>query len=324
MKINWGVLGTASIARGCTIPGMLMAEHCNLYAIAGRSEAKAKAFAEEFGFEKYYEGYDRLLEDEKVDAVYVPLPNDIHKEWVIKALRAGKHILCEKPLAMNANEAKEMYAVAKECGKILMEAYAYLHTPYVAALKDIVKSGTIGNVKYIESAFVTQGYHEDFRLYKEKGGGAVYDLGCYCTTMILSLIDSEITYVKGDAEFSDLGVDLQSAVIMGFENGTRASFNVGMILGKDSNARFDRLYICGDKGYVKSDVEYNQQGELSFTVVSEGVKEIKTVSVSQNYALEVENLCLSILGEETPLVTPEFSIKNSELLGRILKEIGYY
>ena len=109
-KINWGILGTASVAGWGTIPGMKQAEHCNLYAIAGRSKEKADMYKEKYGFEVSYGSYDELIRDEKVQAIYVPLPNDLHKPWVIAALKAGKHVLCEKPIAMNAAETREMFA----------------------------------------------------------------------------------------------------------------------------------------------------------------------------------------------------------------------
>ena len=212
-KIKWGILGTANIARYATIPGMKKAEHCELYAIAGRSLEKVQAFKNEYGFEKAYGSYDELIADSAVQAVYIPLPNNLHLKWVKAALQNGKHVLCEKPLALNANEAKEMFEVAKANGVYLMEAYAYLHSPYVQSLKDDIASGVIGEVDYIESAFITQGYKEDFRLHKEFGGGALYDLGCYCTTMILSLIDSEPDFVKAVAEFSDQAVDVNTAAL---------------------------------------------------------------------------------------------------------------
>lgn len=322
-KVKWGVLGTAKIAKGCTIPGMKQAESCELYAIAGRSLEKAESFRREFGFAKAYGSYEELISDKEVQAVYIPLPNDLHLKWVKAALKAGKHVLCEKPLALNAKEAEEMYRTARECGVILMEAYAYLHSPYVESLKQDVKSGLIGEVDYIESAFITQGYQEDFRLHKEFGGGAMYDLGCYCTTMILSLIDSEPDFVKANAEFSDLGVDLATAALIRFKNGVRASFNVGMILGINSNSRFDRLYIHGTKGSIRSEVEYNQEGQVSYRIyTADGVTE-KTVSIPQNYALEIEQLSRCILYGEKPHVTEKFSIKNAELIDCVLKEIGY-
>ena len=322
-KIKWGVLGTANIAKGCTIPGMKLAEECELYAIAGRSIEKADSFRREFGFEKAYGSYDELIADREVRAVYIPLPNNLHLKWVRAALQAGKHVLCEKPLALNAGEAREMFKIAEENGVYLMEAYAYLHSPYVESLKTEIAAGTIGDVDYIETAFVTQGYKEDFRLHKELGGGAMYDLGCYCTTMILSLIDSEPESVKAVAEFTDLGVDALTSGIIRFRNGARAAFDVGMVLGENTNSRYDRLYIHGTGGSIRSEVEYNRQGDVSYRIFSGGKVTEKKISIPQNYALEIAQLSRCIAGEEKPHITPEFSLKNAELIDKVLREIGY-
>ena len=322
-KVKWGILGTANIARWAAIPGMQQAEHSELYAIAGRSAEKAAHFAESFGFGKSYGSYDELIADPEVQAVYIPLPNDLHLKWVLAALKAGKHVLCEKPLALNAADAKEMFRTAEACGVYLMEAYAYLHSPYVEQLKQDVRSGIIGEVDYLETAFISQGYREDFRLHREFGGGAMYDLGCYCTTMMLSLIDSEPEFVKAVAEYTDLGVDANTAGIIRFANGVRASFNVGMTLGANSNARYDRLYIHGTKGSIRSEVEYNQAGNLTWRILTaEGTLE-RTVYAPQNYSLEIEQLNRCILFGEKPHITPEFSLRNAELIDRVLKEIGY-
>ena len=322
-QVKWGVLGTANIAKGCTIPGMKLAENCELYAIAGRSMEKAEAFRAEFGFKKAYGSYEDLLNDTEVQAVYIPLPNHLHLKWVKAALEKGKHVLCEKPLALNAKEAQEMFSAAEKNGVLLMEAYAYLHSPYIQSLKKDISDGLIGEIDYIETAFITQGYKEDIRLHKDMGGGAMYDLGCYCTTLILSLIDQSPCFVKADAEFSDLGVDLMTAGIIRFDNGTRAAFNVGMVLGENSNSRFDRLYIHGTKGSLRSEVEYNQQGEASYRLFTDsGIIERK-LSLPQNYSLEISQLGRCILSSEKPHITPEFSIKNAVLMDTILSEIGY-
>ncbi len=322
-KVKWGVLGTANIARWCTIPGMKKAEHCELYAIAGRKIEKAQVYAADFGFAKAYGSYDELLADEEVQAVYIPLPNDLHKPWVTKALQTGKHVLCEKPLALDAEEAREMYETARENGVILMEAYAYLHSPYVESLVNDVKSGVIGDVDFIDTAFVTQGYKEDFRLHKEHGGGAMYDLGCYCTTMILSLIDSDVSMVKASAEFTELGVDMLTTAQMKFENGARASFTVGMNLGVGTNSRFDRLYIHGSKGTIRSDVEYNQEGTLHYEIRTADGRIEREVFVPQNYSLELEQLNRCILEGEKPHISEAFSVKNAVLIDRVLRGIGY-
>ena len=322
-KVNWGVLGTARIAKGCTIPGMQKAANANLYAIAGRDAEKVKAYQEEFGFEKGYVGYDNLLADENVQAVYIPLTNDLHKEWVIKALRAHKHVLCEKPMALNAADAREMFAVAKENGVLLMEAFAYLHGDYMKSLKQDVKSGVIGDVVYIDTAFVTQGYKTDFRLKKSLGGGMLYDLGCYCTTMILSLVDSDIEYARSVAEKTEEGVDALAASIVKFKNGARASFDVGMILGTESNARYDRLFIHGTKGDIKSEAEYNGAGELSYRIKVNGQESVKKLTVPQNYSLEITQLGNCILNGEKPYVSEAFSVKNAELLDMLLESIDF-
>ena len=323
MSVKWGVLGTANIARGCTIPGMKLAENCELYAIAGRSEEKVEKYRAEFGFEKGYVGYDKLLEDPDIQAVYIPLPNHMHKEWVIKALKAGKNVLCEKPLALNAEDAREMFAVAGENNVILMEAYAYLHSPYVAALKEDISGGVIGDVLFVDAAFYTQYYTDDIRMYKEMGGGAVYDLGCYCSTLILSLVDSEVDTMMAQAEFNEYGADVLASALLKFRNGVRAAFNVGMNLGVESNARKDRLYVHGTKGVIDSPVEFNQAGELSYTITAGGKTTVRTVSAPQNYSLEVAQLGRCIESGEKPFVTEEFTVKNAELLDAVLGQIGY-
>ena len=322
-KVKWGVLGTANVAAWGTIPGMKQAESCELYAIAGRSLEKAENYKERFGFEKAYGSYDELLQDKEVQAIYVPLPNNLHLPWVKKALEAGKNVLCEKPVALNADEVREMYQTAKENNVLLMEAYAYLHSPYVQSLKKDIDSGIIGEVDYIDTAFVTQGYKEDIRLYKDLGGGAMYDLGCYCTTMILTLTDSEPDMVLADAEFSDKGVDIFTAGLIRFKNGVRASFNVGMMLGENTNARYDRLYIHGTKGYIRSETEYNQEGAVSYKIYTEeGVIE-REIQVPNNYGLETEQFRRCVAEGETPYVTPEFTLRNAELIDSVLKKIGY-
>lgn len=323
-KVKWGVLGTANIAKGCTIPGMQQVDNCELYAIAGRDINKALKFKDDFGFQKAYGSYEELIEDSEVQAIYIPLPNGLHLKWVKEALQHKKHVICEKPLALNASAARDMFETAKANGVILMEAYAYLHSPYIKSLKADIDSGLIGDIDYIESEFLTQGYSEDIRLYKDQGGGAMYDLGCYCTTMILSLIDSTPTSVIANARYTELGVDELTNAIIKFKNGVNATFTVGMILGKDSGSRFDKLYIHGSKGAIRSDVEFNQSGELSYKIYLD--KEIieRKISVPQNYSLEIAQLNSCILNGEPQHITPDFSIKNAELMDEVFCKIGYY
>ena len=323
-KINWGVLGTAGIARGQTIPGMLQAENCNLYAVAGRSKEKAQAFQKEFSFEKAYDSYDVLLSDPQVEAVYIPLPNELHYEWTMKAMQAGKHVLCEKPLAPMPEQVERLYAAAEEYGVVLMEAFAYLHSPYMQALKEDLANSVIGDVLYLESTFITSDYNiQNIRMRKETFGGSVYDLGCYCTTMALWLLGQEPEKVQAIAEFSDQGIDTLTTTLLTFPNGAKAQLTSGMILATDKDYRIDRLRIHGTKGSIRSDVRFNQEGQLQYIVWTEAGETVKTVFAPQNYRLEVEQLGRCIQNGEKIHVSKEFSLANSRLLRTILEKIGY-
>ena len=328
LPVRWGVLGTAGIAAGCTIPGMQQAKNCELYAIAGRSMEKAEAFRERFGFQKAYQGYDALLADPAVEAVYIPLPNNLHCEWAVKALQAKKHVLCEKPAAMNESELRRMFHAAKENGVIFTEAFAYLHSPFIAKLKQIIADGEIGRIDYIDTAFLTQDYTDNIRLHKEQGGGGIYDVGCYCTSMILSLISAPVQYVRADAELDSTGTDRLASVLLGFADGTRASFHAGMVLGKDTCDRYDRLFIHGTKGYIRSAAEYNGEGALSFDITvknaqGERITRTETVFSGSCYCAELEQMSACIRGTDTPRITEEFSVRNMRLLDRILDAAGY-
>ena len=323
-KIKWGVLGTAGIADGCTIPGMMQAENCERYAIAGRDPEKTKAFQDKFGFEKTYGSYEELLADPQVEAVYVPLPNALHHEWTIKALQAKKHVLCEKPLAPTAEQCEEMIQAAKDNGVYLMEAFAYLHSPIVQAIKAELDGGVIGEVRYMESAFLTSDYDiSNIRMRKETYGGCLYDLGCYCTSQILWMFGEEPEQVWAVSDFSEEQVDMLTTGILKFRNGARANFTCGMVLKTDGDKRIDRLQIHGTKGYIKSDVEFNQEGSLCYTVCVDGKEETKTVLARHNYCLEVEQLGRCIAEGEAPHVSNEFTMKNARTLDRLLDKIQY-
>ncbi len=322
-KIKWGVLGTANIARGCTIPGMRLAENCELYAIAGRSLEKAEQFRSEFGFEKVYGSYEELLDDPAVEAVYIPLPNTLHYEWVIKAAKAGKHILCEKPLAPSAEKAEEMQNAARENGVLLMEAFAYLHSPLIAAIKAELDRGAIGEVCYLENAFITSDYDlSNIRMRRETLGGSLYDLGCYCISQSIWLL-GEPESVHAVADFSDQGVDRLTTGMMSYANGVQAAFTCGMTLATGQNRRLDRLQIHGTKGVLRTDAEYNQAGRLSCQIITAGQVVTRYVDVPQNYSLEIAQLGCCIASGEQPHVSADFTLATARTLDKALTAIGY-
>lgn len=323
-KIQWGVLGTAGIARGHTIPGMLEAENCALCAVAGRSLEKAQDFQREFGFAQAYGSYDELLAAPEVEAVYIPLPNQLHYEWTLKALRAGKHVLCEKPLVPTAAQAEVLLAVARERGVVLMEAFAYLHSPFVAAVKAELDRGAIGEILYMESAFVTSDYDAaNIRMRRETLGGSTYDLGCYTVSQILWMLGKAPSQVQAAADISPLGVDAYTAGVMRFADGVRASFQCGMVLATGEDKRIDRFQIHGTRGVLRSETEFNQKGELRYTIESDGRTETKSVYAPDNYRLEIEQMGRCIAEGEKPHVSNAFSLRVAQTLEEIIGQIPY-
>ena len=325
-KIKWGVLGTAGIFAGATAEGMRQAENCELYAIAGRSLAKAEEFKEKFGFQKAYGSYQQLLDDPEVEAIYIPLPNTLHAQWTIQALQAKKHVLCEKPLAANEAEAKTMFAAAKENGVFLMEAFAYQHSPYIASVAEAVQSGIIGDVRYMESCFLTSDYDlSNIRMRKDTLGGTTYDLGVYSASLTQRIMGTEPKNVQAIATFSPDHIDLLCTAILQYENGAVAKVESGMVLSTEKDASAHRFQIHGTLGSIQSvDFTFNGCGQLSYRLQTfDGRDEIVTVTVPQNYRLEVEQLGRCIDGGETPAVTEEFSLAMARTIDRILSAIHY-
>lgn len=319
-RVKWGVLGTAGIAWEQTIPGMKQAYNCELYAIAGRSTEKVKQFQDEFGFEKAYDSYDALLDDEQVEAVYIPLPNQLHKEWAVKAARKKKHILCEKPLAPTAAEVKELVQVCEQEGVLLMEAFAYLHSDATKEILDKVHDNVIGKPQFMESCFFTPSYEqENIRMRRETFGGGTYDLGCYNISLILSVFQEMPCQVRAMGGFMENGVDDFSAAYMVFPSGARASAEQGLC----SPQRADRYYIYGTEGTLEAPIRFNQEGAFTYLIHKNGKTETFTSTVKSNYQLETEQFGRCILEGEKPWVSNEFSVEVAEVMDQILKEIGY-
>lgn len=318
-KVKWGVLGTASIAQRETIPGMLQAVNCELYAIAGRSLDKAEQFKERFGFQKAYGSYEELLEDPKVEAVYIPLPNHLHKEWVLKAAAHKKHVLCEKPMSGNATDTREMVKACKESGVFLMEAYAYLHSPLMKKLKQQINDGVIGEVNFIESTFHTPGYEDNIRIHRETLGGAMYDLGCYTLTFASYLFEDKPVSVKAVSNFTEEGIDDLTCGYLIYPDNRRAIFNCAMF----PNDRGDRSYIYGRKGVLEIPISFNAKGVQKWYLKTGEERMEFSIDIPNNYKLEVEQLGNCILSGEEPEVSGDFSIAIAESIDAILKECGY-
>ena len=223
--LRWGILSTANIATEKVIPGIRRAARNEIVAIASRDGETARRVADRLSIPRAHGSYEALLADPDVDAVYIPLPNHLHAEWTIAAARAGKHVLCEKPLALTAADAERMIEAAEAAGVHLMEAFMYRHHPSWVAVRELVASGRIGTLTAVQSWF---GFHNDdaanIRNIRDFGGGALYDVGCYCVNLSRMLFGGEPVRVEGavvrDGAAGD-GVDILTTGLLEFEDGTR-------------------------------------------------------------------------------------------------------
>ncbi|MDR3644482.1 MAG: Gfo/Idh/MocA family oxidoreductase, partial [Clostridia bacterium] len=212
-KIKWGILGYANIARDELIPAILQSKNSEFYALASRAPGKLESCRKSFNFEKGYVGYDALLNDPEVQAVYIPLPNSLHREWTIKAARCGKHVLCEKPVALNAAECMEMTEACESNHVLLMEAFMYRYSDRVRQLKKLLDSGMIGEIRHISASYrFLLDWGNDVRMVPELGGGSLYDVGCYpvnfigmITGRVPSAVQAQVVMQNGvDYSFSSL------------------------------------------------------------------------------------------------------------------------
>lgn len=327
--VRWGVLGCSGIGKSRTIPGLLACENAELYAIAGRNEEKLKAYAEPFAPKKLYTDYQALLDDENVGAVYLPLPNGIHMEWVKKAAAAGKHILCEKPMALTEEQVREMFAAAKEHGVLLEEAYAYRHAQLVQKVKEIVDSGAIGRIRYLESKHSTFDTNRSgIRYQKGNGGGAVYDVTCYNVSLASYLFGKDPEDMSVYCGFDkETGVDVSDAVMLRYEEGVTAMLYAGL----DAYRR-GCYSILGETGRIDVDHKFNSSGVCHIRVstgarpqgaeyVDETTTEY-TIWVDDNYKKEIELFSDAVLNGSALTVSEEESLRTARVCDAIRRAGG--
>lgn len=327
--VRWGILGCSGIGKSRTIPGLLACENAELYAIAGRNEEKLKAYAEPFAPKKLYTDYQALLDDENVDAVYLPLPNGIHMEWVEKAAKAGKHILCEKPMALTEEQVREMFAAAKANGVLLEEAYAYRHAQLAQKVKEIVDSGAIGRIRYLESKHSTFDTNRSgIRYQKGNGGGAVYDVTCYNVSLASYLLGKDPEDMSVYCGFDkETGVDTSDAVMLRYEEGVTAMLYAGL----DAYRR-GCYSILGDTGRIDVDHKFNSSGVCHIRVSTgarpQGAEYVDettmdyTIWVEDNYKREIELFSDAVLNGTPLTISEEESLRTARVCDAIRKAGG--
>ena len=305
-KIKWGVLGVAKIAVEHLIPAILAASNSELYGIASRDEEKAKAAGVKFGC-KAYVGYESLLGDEQIDAVYIPLPNEMHMEWTIAAAKAGKHVLCEKPLGLNVAQCEEMIKACKENNVLLMEAFMYRYSEKTKKTLEIIESGQLGEIKHISSSFRFMLRDPNNNRFYPRGGGSLYDVGCYPINFINMITGTDP--VEAFALRTDqYGVDVSFAAVLKYEGGLTATIHSGF-----NSKRFLLTEISGTKGVLMVTNPF-LDGTKDLVLVTEEGEQIFYTKESNRYTKQVEGFADGILNGKELLMPLKDTLRNMKLI----------
>jgi xylose dehydrogenase (NAD/NADP) len=332
--LRWGILGTGNIARQFCAD-LAKSTRGKVTAVGSRKLETARTFATTHLIPQAVGSYDELVRRTDVDAIYLSLPNSMHHEWTIAALRAGKHVLCEKPLTTCITEAEEMFDVAQKNGRVLVEAFMYRSHPQTLAIVDAVNSGAIGEVKSIRTSFCyrTARVENNIRFKPELNGGAMMDIGCYCINFSRLFAGQEPSDVSAHARFHASGVDEIAAAVLKFPSGVLATFICGMSLQADNTAT-----ISGSEGYIEIPVPWkpgaNAQWHLGYSAPPlmdklQGLhagtipprQTFTTTATSGPYAMEADDFAAAVLDGVAPRVSPADSLGTMRTLMQVRSAI---
>jgi xylose dehydrogenase (NAD/NADP) len=307
VPVQWGIMSTAAINEKL-LAGARQTDALAILAVASRDAESAGRYAQTHAIERAYGGYDALLSDPEVEAVYISLPNSLHLEWSVRALRAGKHVLCEKPLGRSAAEVDAAFDVAQREGRLLMEAFMYRHNPQTQRLAELVGSGTIGRLRLVRSAFSFANHDPaNIRLRTTLQGGALMDVGCYCVSGA-RLIAGEPERVGAEQVLGGDGVDVAFAATMRFADGVIGHFDAGLAL----EAR-DELEVVGEEGALFLDDPWHCRDPVIEVRRGGKVERIELEPVD-SYCLQTENFCAAIRGTASPLLGREDAVAQARAI----------
>ncbi|MDQ3671819.1 MAG: Gfo/Idh/MocA family oxidoreductase [Actinomycetota bacterium] len=282
-----GIVSTAHINR-LLIPGAKASDKVELIAVASREQQRAEEYARQWGIERAYGSYEALLEDPDVDAVYISLPNTMHCEWSIRAVEAGKHVICEKPLSRHPEDVERAFDAAERSDRLLTEAFMYRHNPQTTRLEELVRGGAIGELRVVRSAFSYSLYDEDnIRLRTDVEGGSLMDVGCYCVSGS-RLLAGEPEDVLGRAYTGPTGTDWVFTGSMSFPGEVLALFDCGTSLPDR-----DELEAIGTEGSLFLDDPWHCRNPVIELRTESGVERIE-LDPADSYRLELENLADAI------------------------------
>jgi D-xylose 1-dehydrogenase (NADP+, D-xylono-1,5-lactone-forming) len=295
MTTNWGLLSTARI-NDYIISAANKSDRVRITAVASRDAARAEAYARDNEIARSYGSYEELLSDPDIDAVYIPLPNSMHVDWTVRALEAGKHVLCEKPLSRHAADVERAFSVAERTGRLLMEAFMYRHNPQTSRLKELVQSGAVGTPQLVRAAFsfnLTR--PNDIRMSAELEGGSLMDVGCYCVSGTRNLFGEPET-VYGEQITAPTGLDKVFTGTMRMPGDILASFDSALTLSTR-----DELEVIGDEASLFVDDPWHCRSPVIELRADDKVEEINLDAVD-SYQLQLENFSDAIKGGAPPLL----------------------
>ncbi|MBS2213069.1 Gfo/Idh/MocA family oxidoreductase [Carboxylicivirga mesophila] len=317
MKLKIGVLGVSNHFIKRVVLPMQELSNIELYAIASRSLNKSAEVAQQFNIEHYYGSYDQLLANKEVEAVYIPLPNHMHAEWIKKAANTGKHILCEKPMSMNAEEAMEVVEYCQKRGVILMEAFMYKHHPQWLKVRDIIRTNNIGKIQYINTSFsYNNASASNIRNVKEYGGGGLRDIGCYAISVPRFLLGKEPEKVVSLLSFHpEFGTDMLTSAILDFGT-ARATFNVSTCA-----SAFQTVDVVASAGRITIDLPFNAYNDVPAKVTVEsaiGTREI-LIEAADQYGLMIADFAEMVEGKQQVSVSEDDAILNQKVLDAVIR-----
>ncbi len=317
-KVRWGVMSTASIGVRQVIPAMQLGEHCEILAIASRNLEKAQAAARQLGIPKAYGTYEELLADPHIDAVYIPLPNHLHVPWSIKALDAGKHVLCEKPIGLTVAQAQELLNAAQKRPHLkVMEAFMYRHHPQWQRARQLVVEGKIGDLRTVQSFFSYYKTDPDnIRNRAETGGGGLMDIGCYAISLARFLFGAEPRRVLGMMEYDPhLKIDRLASGILDFHSGT-STFTCSTQL-----TPYQRVNILGTEGRIEIEIPFNAPSDRPCKLWHQHGTETDEIvlDVCDQYTIQAELFSLAVLNS-TDVPTPlKDAVANMQVIEAVIR-----
>jgi D-xylose 1-dehydrogenase (NADP+, D-xylono-1,5-lactone-forming) len=306
--LRLGLVSTARI-NGAIIDAARGLDGVDVAAVASRDAARAEAYASEHGIARAHGDYDALLADPEVDAVYISLPNSLHVEWSVRALEAGKHVLCEKPLARSAAEAERAFDAAERAGRVLAEAFMYRHHPQTARVAALVAEGAVGELRGLRATFSFPLADEtNVRLRPDLEGGALMDVGCYCVSG-MRLLAGEPERVSGEQVVAPSGVDLTFGGVLAFPGGVLGTFLASMALPQRQE-----LVVLGSEGTLV--VEAPWRADWGGDVLVERGGEVERVPVPEAnaYRLQLEDFAAAAAGERGPLLGREDAVAQARAI----------